>query len=433
MPKQAGGNRALDTVKPVLLALALLAVALAFLNGLVATFGNSPQFSFTLAGSFAIFLATRPSRSEVVVTLVLGLALRFAYGASVGVKPYFGSVLIAFAGFLGVASLMVLAFAALRNQRFSEFGTAAFFPGSRLSWASFCPSQIIYPPLTFDAHLLATDGTFGFQPSFALGRMISGHPLLWNLTSTVYYALPFAVALALRGATWRARGRSPSSIVVVRIDERAGILPLCSVPGHWAGIRVPRMVSVENARPVRPFAGTAIRTGGAAQCDAFAALQHGPAGLLEHVASAKGRPDCGWTVPGRNRICDSGLGRALPDRYRRGVSILADVSICFCKHRHRECGMEVWRDVEQRRIGRSMAACASDLDSTACGVARGYVRRCDCDAWILDLGAAPIVPARSSVRLTATRLPICSVRHCPIHLYLARNLRLNVTQSKLLD
>jgi hypothetical protein len=195
MPNQAGGNRALDAAKPVLLALALVAVALAFLNGLVASLGDSPQFSFTLAGSFALFLATRPARREMVVALVLGGALRLVYGASVGIKPYFGSVLIALAGFLGIASLMVLAFTALRNRRFSEFGTAAFFPFVSIIVGFILPVTNRLSPVTFDAHLLAADGVFGFQPSFVLGRMIGGHTLLWGLTSTVYYALPFAVAL----------------------------------------------------------------------------------------------------------------------------------------------------------------------------------------------------------------------------------------------
>jgi hypothetical protein len=195
MPKQAGGNRALDAAKPVLLVLALLAVALAFLNGLAASFGDSPQFSFTLAGSFALFLATRPARRQVVATLVLGLALRLVYGASLGIKPYFGSVLIGFAGFLGIASLIVLAFAAVRNRRFSEFGTAAFFPFVSIVVGFILPVTNRLSPVTFDAHLLAADGVFGFQPSFVLGRTIGGHPLLWGLTSTVYYALPFAVAV----------------------------------------------------------------------------------------------------------------------------------------------------------------------------------------------------------------------------------------------
>jgi PAP2 superfamily len=194
-PKQTRGSRELDAAKPVLLALALMAVALAFLNGLAASLGKSPQFSFTLAGSFALFLATRPKRLEIVITFILGLALRLAYGAYFGIQPYFGSAMIGFAGFLGVASLLVLAFTALRKRRFSEFGTAAFFPFVSIMVGFILPFTNHLSPLTFDAHLLAADGAFGFQPSFVLGRVIGGHPTLWDLTSTVYYALPFAVAL----------------------------------------------------------------------------------------------------------------------------------------------------------------------------------------------------------------------------------------------
>jgi len=192
---EAGGNRVLDAVKPVLLALALLAVGLALLNGLLESLGHSPQFSLTLAGSFALFLATRPSRREIVATLLLALVLRVAYGATFVIQPYFGSVLISFAGFLGIASLMVLAYTALRSKHSSMFGTAAFFPFVAIVVGFVLPVTNHLSPVTFDAHLLAADGNLGFQPSFVLGRMIHGRPLLWDLTSTVYYALPFAVAL----------------------------------------------------------------------------------------------------------------------------------------------------------------------------------------------------------------------------------------------
>jgi hypothetical protein len=194
-PTRGSGNRALDAAKPVLVALALLAVALALVNGLVESLGHSPQFSFTLAGSFALFLATRPSRREIAVTLLLGLALRLAYGATLGVQPYFGSVLISSAGFVGIAGLMVLAYTALRTKCFSMFGTAAFFPFVAIIVGFVLPVTNHLSPVTFDRHLLAADGVLGFQPSFLLGRMIHGRALLWDLTSTLYYALPFAVAV----------------------------------------------------------------------------------------------------------------------------------------------------------------------------------------------------------------------------------------------
>lgn len=185
----------MDAAKPVLLALALLAVALALLNGLLDSLGDSPQFSFTLAGSFALYLATRPARREIAVTILLGLALRLAYGATYGVKPYFGSALISLAGFLGVASLLVLAYAALRNKRFSAFGTAAFFPFFSIVVGFILPVSNRLSPVAFDSHLLAADGTLGFQPSFVLGGLVQGRPLPLNLASTVYYGLPLASAL----------------------------------------------------------------------------------------------------------------------------------------------------------------------------------------------------------------------------------------------
>lgn len=194
-PTQSAGNRVFHAVKPVLMALALLAVAIALVNGLLDSLGHSPQFSFTLAGSFALFLAARPSRREIVVTLLLGLVLRVVYGATFVIQPYFGSVLISFAGFLGIASLMVLTYTAVRGKCFSTFGTAAFFPLVAIIVGFVLPVTSHLSPVTFDAHLLAADGNLGFQPSFLLGRIIHGRPLLWDLTSTVYYALPFAVAL----------------------------------------------------------------------------------------------------------------------------------------------------------------------------------------------------------------------------------------------
>jgi len=194
-PGRGSGIRALEIAKPPLLALALLAVVLAFLNGLLFSFGHSPQFSFALAGSFALYLATRPSRYEVGVTVFLGVALRMAYGATVGSSSYFGSVWIGFAGFLGVASLLVLAYRGLRSKRYLAFGTAAFFPFVSILVGFVLVALRRLSPVTLDARLLAADGTLGFQPSFVLGSMLIGRPLLWDLTSTVYYALPFAIAL----------------------------------------------------------------------------------------------------------------------------------------------------------------------------------------------------------------------------------------------
>jgi len=192
MPRAA---RAWDTAKPLLLALAFLVVVAAVRQGLLDSLGTSSQFSLVLAGSFAFHLAARPSRTEIAITFLLGLALELAYSTTFVIKQYFGSTLIVFAGFLGLASLIVLAYSAVRSKRLFTFGTAAFFPFLSVLAGFALPVTNRMSPFTFDAHLFAADSTLGFQPGFILGRAIGGRPLLWNLTSTLYYALPFAVCL----------------------------------------------------------------------------------------------------------------------------------------------------------------------------------------------------------------------------------------------
>lgn len=171
------------------------ATALVFLSGLLDSFINSAEFAFTLAGSFVIHIAARPARREIAMTIVLGFLLRLAYGATIGVNPYFGSALISSAGFLGISSLIVLAYTSNQNKRLSVFKTAAFFPFVSCIVGCILPISNSLSPVTFDAHLLAVDGTLGYLPSFVLGRIISGHPLLWDFVTTVYYALPLPVAL----------------------------------------------------------------------------------------------------------------------------------------------------------------------------------------------------------------------------------------------
>ena len=186
---------AVRLLRATLLVLAIMAVTVALLNGLVESLGHSPQFSYTLIGSFAVYVATRPRHRDLTAVVGLGLALRLVYGATYGIKPYFGSAVISSGCFVGIVSLTLMAFKAVRNRSFSEFGIAAYFPFVLIAAGLILPVTNRLSPETFDGHLLAADGVVGFQPSFLVGRLISGHPLLWDLTSAIYYAVPFAVAL----------------------------------------------------------------------------------------------------------------------------------------------------------------------------------------------------------------------------------------------
>jgi hypothetical protein len=184
-----------DAAKPLLLAGSAIAVTAAFRGGLLEALDNNPTFSFTFAGSFEMYLATRPRLPAVAGTVLLGLLLRVVFGAAVGFRPYFGSWLIGSAGFAGMAGLVVLAAAAVRTRNLAPFAKAAFFPSAAIVLGFFVPAMSL-SPLTCDARLLAVDAAIGFQLSFLLGQMTGGSVLLWQLTTTVYYALPLAVAVS---------------------------------------------------------------------------------------------------------------------------------------------------------------------------------------------------------------------------------------------
>jgi hypothetical protein len=179
---------------PVLWTLAFVAVGVAMLGGLFVAIGESPQFSFTLAGSFLVYLSIRPSAHQILLTVVTGVLLRCAYSAGVGIKPYFGAAFISTAGFVGLAGLAALAYEAVRRRDSGRFAIAAFFPFLAVVVGFILPVTNRVSQLTVDTHLLVVSGALGFQPSFVLGRFISGRQLLWDLTATVYYALPLTVA-----------------------------------------------------------------------------------------------------------------------------------------------------------------------------------------------------------------------------------------------
>lgn len=159
--------------------------------------GGSPQFAFTLAGSFLIHMATRPTKWEIPLTIVLGVALRLFYGATVSMEPSFVYEIISLGGFLGIASIIILVLTAPRKDDLTVLGSAIFFPFFSIVVGFMLPLTSRLSPVALDTHLLAVDGVLGFQPSFLLGSLIGEkrNTLQWNLIATLYYALPLPVAL----------------------------------------------------------------------------------------------------------------------------------------------------------------------------------------------------------------------------------------------
>jgi hypothetical protein len=192
------------------------------------TFVLNPTFCFTLLGTFVIFLWSRPARSAWLAVFILAVGLRAACARLMGsLGGYYGVWWISWGAFLGIASLMVLAAQTalsrdrLRNsERRSHrktFYAGAVFPLCSLLIGYTVPLMIWLRQRTYDAFLLAFDGSLGFQPSFVLGRFLPAGSKLWSLTAIAYYVLPLVVCIlyASHLASERAGDRQPVPILAL--------------------------------------------------------------------------------------------------------------------------------------------------------------------------------------------------------------------------
>lgn len=155
---------------------------------MTSAFEINPTLCFTLLGSFVIYLWTRPSRVAVLATVLITFGLRLlSFRVMGGVGAYYGVRWISWGAFLGIAALIVLLaqfLAAPRPSRQSirrTFFAAAVFPLCGLLIGYTIPVTTWLRPKTWDAWLLAFDGSLGFQPSFLLGRFLLHRPTAWGL------------------------------------------------------------------------------------------------------------------------------------------------------------------------------------------------------------------------------------------------------------
>lgn len=180
----------------VMVSLVVLAPALA------GPLGNNPVLSFMMWGSFLIYLASRPKMPEWVIAVLLAIGLRLAYGFFIGLNSSFGSWLINWGGFAGLASLLVMFVQAVRSRdsaRATRWTTLLVAGALPYSWIviALCLGSIAQTPRTYDALLLAFDSSLGFAPSSFLAKAIEGRPLLTDLTHTIYNALPLGASCVL--------------------------------------------------------------------------------------------------------------------------------------------------------------------------------------------------------------------------------------------
>jgi len=185
-----------------------------------ASFEINPNFCFAMLCSCVVYLWTRPPRAAWLAVLLLAAAMRFALLWRAGtLGAYYGVSWISWGPFLGMASLLVLAWQitrspAERRALRQTFHAAAILPLCSLVIAFALPLTIRLRPLTYDAYLLAFDGGLGFQPSFVLGRcLLLRSANLWGPTTVAYYSMTLAVGVLY--ASYRLRPRQPVAILAL--------------------------------------------------------------------------------------------------------------------------------------------------------------------------------------------------------------------------
>jgi hypothetical protein len=200
--------------------LMLIPVVIAARAGVYDSFIDSALTGWGMWGAFAIYLWTHPSRKELAVTAGVALALRVAYDLAIGERGYPGSLVLGMGAFLALASLPALIVRSLDPA--SEARTLcrrSLVVMALLSYIGVCLTFYVsfarlMLPNKLDYFLYNFDGSLGFQPSFAAGRLVqSVRPLFW-LIACVYDSLGFWFGLVY---AFHSGMKRPSRISVLKL------------------------------------------------------------------------------------------------------------------------------------------------------------------------------------------------------------------------
>jgi hypothetical protein len=172
-------------------------IALVLAGAWLANF-NEPYLPFVIAGAAVFFLRGVQSRWEIYAWLLIS-ALMAALIHTPRV-PFWLLRVAAASSLLGFGALIVLGLRALWSERESRQSTIALLvPALVLITFIFGTARVLsftssFHPETRDAWLYAFDGSLGFQPSFAVGRIMIDSTLLTRSALLTYLSLPFAMA-----------------------------------------------------------------------------------------------------------------------------------------------------------------------------------------------------------------------------------------------
>jgi hypothetical protein len=164
---------------------------------------NIPYLPLAIAGALAFYLRTWPPTRELCAWIVLSANFGFAVHFPHDNWIHFGSGILALFGlgaFLTLGLRWLWSGSSERRRTYALLAPAAslvFFVLSAQRALSL--ANLLYPK-TYDLYLYLADGSFGFQPSFLMGRAMAYSSVLRIAAQLTYVSLPFvmAVVYALR-------------------------------------------------------------------------------------------------------------------------------------------------------------------------------------------------------------------------------------------
>jgi hypothetical protein len=181
----------------ILVTLSCAWIALVLVGAWFANF-NEPYLPFVIGGVAVFFLRSAPSRWEIYAWLLIS-ALMASLIHTPQIPFWILRVAAAFS-LVGFGALIVLGLRAIWSESDSRQSTIALLvPALILIAFIFGTARVLsftssFHPETRDAWLYAFDGSLGFQPSFAVGRIMFDSTLLTRSALLTYLSLPFAMA-----------------------------------------------------------------------------------------------------------------------------------------------------------------------------------------------------------------------------------------------
>ena len=210
-------------------------IALVFAGARFTDF-NEPYLPFAIAGTCACLVRAKLSRWEIYAWLLISaLLVKIIHLPQV---PFWVLRVAASMALLGFGAAMILGLRAIWSERESrENAVALLVPALILIVFIFGCARVLsvssgVNPQTDDAWLFAFDGSLGFQPSFAVGRIMYDSIFLTRTSMLTYLALPFAMAVVCAWQIPRgARRISWYMLTVLLLAGVGGWLLYYLVPG----------------------------------------------------------------------------------------------------------------------------------------------------------------------------------------------------------